>query len=124
MSSSGGGLPAAGPPGEHQGGGHRPVRLGAGRDVQLDGVGGGPEVRAHVGAAGITEGAAAVEPGPGQRAQRLVVPELRHPDLVTREEFLPQQVLDVADLLQLHDPVVALLQRGDPLRRAPAGCRR
>ena len=84
--------------------------------MQLDGVGGGPEIRPHVGALGVAEGAAAVEPRPGQRPQGLVVPELRHPDLVTGQQLLPEQVLDVADLLQLHDPVVALLQRGDPLR--------
>ena len=85
--------------------------------MQLDRVGGGPEVRAHVGAVGVAEGAAAVEPGPGQGPQWLVVPELRHPHPVAGEQFLPQQVLNVRDLLQLDDPVVALLQRRDPLRQ-------
>ena len=112
----GGGLAAAGPAGEDQGGGHGAVRVGAGRDVQLDGVGGGPEIRPHVGAFGVAEGAAAVEPRPRQGAEGLVVPELRHPHLITGQQLFPEQVLDVADLLQLHDPVVPLLQRGDPLR--------
>ena len=70
----------------------------------------------HVGALGVAEGAAAVEPRPGQGPQGLVVPELRHPDLVTGQQLFPEQVLDVADLLQLHNPVVPLLQGGDPLR--------
>jgi len=83
--------------------------------VQLDRVGRRAEIGAHVGTLGVTEGAAAVEPGSGQGAQWLVVTELGNPYLVTGQQLSPQQVLNVTDLLQLHDPVVPLLERRHPL---------